>query len=55
MREALDRQIEVPFKFEHAGSQIIFCDQEPDYAAAEAARRMRSIAPFSEMEPTTYG
>lgn len=50
VREALDSLIEVPFNFENAGSQIIFCDQEPDYAAADRARAGRNVAAFTELE-----
>lgn len=55
VREALSHLIEVPFSFEHAGSQIIFCDQEPDYAAADRARALRPVAMFTELEQTVPG
>jgi D-glycero-alpha-D-manno-heptose-7-phosphate kinase len=38
VREALSRQIHVPFAFESAGSQIIFYDPGVDYREAEKAR-----------------
>ena len=50
VRNSLTRLIEVPFAFEHAGSQIIFSDREPDYAAAEHARVGRHLDAFTELE-----
>jgi D-glycero-alpha-D-manno-heptose-7-phosphate kinase len=38
LREKLDRLIHVPFRFESAGSQIIFYDPETEYPAEEQAR-----------------
>jgi D-glycero-alpha-D-manno-heptose-7-phosphate kinase len=51
VRDALDRQIHVPFAFESAGSQIIFCEPDVDYRIAEAdrARRMRADLVFEEL------
>lgn len=44
VREALRRLLLVPFKFEFAGSQIIFCDREEEYAL-EDQERSRAVAP----------
>ena len=49
VREALDKLIYVPFKFEFSGSQIIFFDLEEDYSAEERARGNRSIQAFQEL------
>jgi D-glycero-alpha-D-manno-heptose-7-phosphate kinase len=49
IRERLNTLIQVPFKMEHSGSQIIFCDREADYAAEERARAARPIQAFREL------
>jgi D-glycero-alpha-D-manno-heptose-7-phosphate kinase len=49
VREALAHLIHVPFKFEFAGSQIIFFDPEEDYAAEERMRANQSVAAFQEL------
>jgi len=49
VREQLNTLIQVPFKFEFSGSQIIFCDREEDYAAEEKARAAQSIRAFREL------
>ena len=49
IRERLRKLIHVPFRFEYAGSQIIFYDHETDYSAAERDRAGRSIEAFSEL------
>ena len=41
--------IHVPFKFEHSGSQIIFCEAEQDYSAAEQSRNGKSLRKFREL------
>jgi D-glycero-alpha-D-manno-heptose-7-phosphate kinase len=41
--------IHVPFKFEHSGSQIIFCEQEQDYSAAEQSRNGKLLREFREL------
>jgi D-glycero-alpha-D-manno-heptose-7-phosphate kinase len=51
VRERLNTLIEVPFKFEFSGSQIIFCDREEDYAAEEKARAGQPIRAFRELTP----
>jgi D-glycero-alpha-D-manno-heptose-7-phosphate kinase len=49
VRDTLDGLIHVPFKFEFAGSQVLFADTEQDYRAEEEARRHRSIRGFREL------
>lgn len=49
VREKLNTLIQVPFKFDFTGSQIIFCDREEDYAAEESARATQSIRAFREL------
>lgn len=51
VRERLDSLIQVPFKFDFSGSQIIFCDREEDYAAEEQSRAARPIRAFRELAP----
>lgn len=52
VREALNRFLHVPFKFDFGGSQIIFADREVDYASEEKARAANPLMPFREL---TYG
>jgi D-glycero-alpha-D-manno-heptose-7-phosphate kinase len=49
VREKLNTLIQVPFKFDYSGSQIIFCDREEDYAAEEKARAAQPIRAFREL------
>lgn len=49
VRARLRRLIHVPFKFEHAGSQVIFYDPGEDYSAEERRRAEETIAPFREL------
>lgn len=49
VRASLNSLIQVPFKFEFSGSQIIFCDREADYADEEAARAAQTIRAFREL------
>ena len=49
VREKLERLIYVPFKFEFAGSQIIFFDPEEDYAAEERVQAHRVVRAFREL------
>jgi len=49
VREELSRLIHVPFKFESAGSQIIFFDAEEDYSDADQARANQSLDAFQEL------
>ena len=46
--------IQVPFKFEFGGSQIIFFDREEDFAKHDRARSRRSITPFREWKPDSF-
>ena len=50
IRDKLNRLINVPFKFEFSGSQIIFYDQEEDYSAEAIARESQSIETFRELK-----
>ena len=50
VREALSHLINVPFKFDFSGSQIIFFDPEEDYQALEQARAGQTIQSFRELE-----
>jgi D-glycero-alpha-D-manno-heptose-7-phosphate kinase len=51
VREALGRQIHVPFHFESSGSQIIFYEPErEDYSKAEIDRTKRLISSFRELD-----
>jgi D-glycero-alpha-D-manno-heptose-7-phosphate kinase len=49
VRGALSPLIEVPFKFDYSGSQIIFCDRETEYEAEERVRASRAIHAFREL------
>ncbi len=49
VQERLNTLIQVPFKFDFSGSQIIFCDREEDYAAEETARAAQPIRAFREL------
>lgn len=51
IRKRLNRLIQVPFKFEFSGSQIIFYDLEEDYSVHEKARAQRRIESFRELDP----
>lgn len=51
VRERLNKLIYVPFKFEFAGSQIIFFDQEEDYSEEEKLRATQQIEAFRELTP----
>jgi D-glycero-alpha-D-manno-heptose-7-phosphate kinase len=53
LREKLSKLIYVPFKFEFSGSQIIFFDQENDYAAEEQVRAKQRIQAFQELTHET--
>lgn len=48
VRTALSDHINVPFKFEYGGSQVIFFDPEQDYSAVERARAGQLIRAFEE-------
>ncbi|HHY87235.1 MAG TPA: kinase [Verrucomicrobia bacterium] len=50
VRARLENLLNVPFKFEFSGSQIIFFDPEEDYARLEKARASQQLEGFREME-----
>jgi len=50
IRAALGDLIHVPIKLDSSGSQIIYCEPEEDYTAAEASRANQDITPFRELE-----
>jgi D-glycero-alpha-D-manno-heptose-7-phosphate kinase len=50
VQEALHNLIHVPFKFEPAGSQVIFFEPETDYSAVEEKRHRQNIIEFRELE-----
>ncbi len=52
VRQRLHRLIQVPFRFEPNGSQIIFFDPEEDYQEVERRRAGQSLAAFRELTPT---
>lgn len=49
VRKRLEHLIHVPFRFEQAGSQIIYFDREEDYAKHDIARDGQKIDSFSEL------
>ena len=49
VQEQLKNLVHVPFQFESAGSQIIFCEIEEDYEAVERLRVGQNITPFREL------
>ncbi|MDA1128311.1 MAG: kinase [Chloroflexi bacterium] len=49
IKESLSRLIQVPFKFENSGSQIIFFDAEEDYSAEELFRANQPVDEFREL------
>jgi len=50
VRERLNGLIYVPFKFESAGSQIIFFSQQKDYSILEKERCKQQVRSFVEVE-----
>jgi D-glycero-alpha-D-manno-heptose-7-phosphate kinase len=54
IKRHFNRLIQVPFKFEFSGSQIIFFDREEDFAKHDRARSRRPIAPFREWKPDSF-
>ena len=50
VRLALHQLIDVPFQFEHSGSQIIFFEPERDYSLEEQRRAEQTVSPFRELE-----
>lgn len=53
IREKLHQLLHVPFRFDCAGSKVIFFDQEEDFSEIEADSKIRNIAAFREMEIST--
>jgi len=49
IKERLNRLICVPFRFEYAGSQIIFIDRQEDFSGAEKLRATRPLMHFQEL------
>jgi len=49
IKDRLSKLIHVPFKFESAGSQIIYFDHEEDYSKAEEARASQRVQAFREL------
>jgi D-glycero-alpha-D-manno-heptose-7-phosphate kinase len=50
MVSALQELVHVPFRFENAGSKIVYFEREEDFSFAEAERADRHIRPFRELE-----
>jgi D-glycero-alpha-D-manno-heptose-7-phosphate kinase len=50
LRKQLCRLIQVPFKFEFTGSQIIFYDLEEDYSKHDKARDKQQIEAFRDLD-----
>jgi D-glycero-alpha-D-manno-heptose-7-phosphate kinase len=50
VKQALRKLIHVPFKFEPAGSQIIFYEPGQDYSAQEEERSLQIIEGFRELQ-----
>jgi D-glycero-alpha-D-manno-heptose-7-phosphate kinase len=49
VRARLEKLLHVPFKFEFAGSQIVFIDHEEEYVSESAERENRPIQAFQEL------
>lgn len=54
IKRRFNRLIQVPFKFEFGGSQIIFFDLEEDFTKHDRARSWRPIVPFREWQPDSF-
>jgi D-glycero-alpha-D-manno-heptose-7-phosphate kinase len=52
IKERFNMLLQVPFRFESSGSQIIFFDPEQDYSAVERARADQPIQAFQELGPS---
>lgn len=48
VRECMNKLINVPFKFEHFGSQIIFFQPEENHLGNEIYRKSQTLSPFQE-------
>ena len=55
VREKLNNLIYVPFRFEFAGSQIVFFSQQKDYSILEKERGKQPIRSFVELEDSQKG
>lgn len=49
VQEKLNKLIHVPFRFDFSGSQIIYYNQEQDYAAIERHRAKQKLTGFKEL------
>ncbi len=49
VKQALNKLLHVPFRFEFSGSQVIFAEPENDYKDAEVVRTTQAIEPFREV------
>ncbi len=48
IKAKLDSLLEIPFRFERSGSQVIFFDHQIDYSGKEQDRETQNLRPFSE-------
>jgi D-glycero-alpha-D-manno-heptose-7-phosphate kinase len=55
IKRQLNRLIQVPFKFEFSGSQVIFYDLEEDYSAHDTVRDQQQLDAFRELTPDSPG
>jgi D-glycero-alpha-D-manno-heptose-7-phosphate kinase len=55
IKKQLNRLIQVPFKFEFGGSQVIFHELEEDYSAHDKARDKQQIEAFRELDANAPG
>ncbi len=55
VREKLNNLINVPFKFESSGSQIVFFNNQEDYSIIERERARQSVQAFEELKYSQNG
>jgi D-glycero-alpha-D-manno-heptose-7-phosphate kinase len=48
LKAKLNNLLEIPFRFERSGSQVIFYDRQIDYSNKEQDRQAQTLRPFSE-------
>lgn len=48
IKSKLNNLLEIPFRFERSGSQVIFFDPQIDYSTKEQDRETQNLRPFSE-------
>ncbi len=48
IKERLDHLLEIPFRFENAGSQVVFYERQIDYSQKDKARLSQKLRPFTE-------